>query len=133
MSYARSPSLFATLLLSAACGHYTSFTPTHKPPHPLSARAPETVEFFSVGEPARRYVEVGVLVSGHDSAFSTSSELEVVGALRKQAADIGCDGVLLTDERNHVFVATDQAWTKKDFYAVCIVYAGATAANTGGQ
>lgn len=119
-------SSWALVLLGvAACGHYSSFTPTHKPPHALSPRAPDTVEFFTATQPERPYVDIGVLASGHESSFSTSSELEVMNALRKQAADVGCDAVVVTDEHSRMFAMGNQAWSTKDFNAICAVYTDA--------
>jgi hypothetical protein len=115
----------------AACGHQVAFTPLAVPPRPLQPRPESSVELFTASKPTRPYVVVGELGSRHDGAFSTSTDDEVLLALRTAAAEVGCDAVVLTSEADHtnllVYGNKGSTKTTKTFGAVCAVYTDAPA------
>jgi hypothetical protein len=127
----------AALVLAStavACGYNTSFTPTNVPPHPLAARAEASVEMFTATAPKRPYVEVGLISSQHDGMYSLSSDDEVMLGLRKKAAQIGCDAVVVTAETGNlvgtVSSNTVNTRTLKSFRAVCAMYTDASSAQS---
>lgn len=119
--------LVLSSLLLAACGYRTAFTPTNTPPHPMSARPEASVEMFTATPPSRPFVEVGLLTSAHAGYFSTSSDEEVMMGLRKKGAEMGCDGVFVTQETSRVVGSVSKAgdintYNLKTFRAACIVF-----------
>ena len=117
---------------AVACGYSTSFTPTNVPPRPLEARPEASVELFTSTPPKRPYVEVGLLSSQHDGMYSLSSDDEVMLGLRKKAAQVGCDAVVVTAETGNlvgtVSSTTVNTRTLKSFRAVCAMYTDASSA-----
>jgi hypothetical protein len=115
-----------TLALVAACGTTTSFTPTNTPPRPMSARAPETVEVFTSGQPDRPYVEVGMLEAQQSSEFSSDNMSEIVSALRTEAAKKGCDGLIVTGSNDavtgNVTDGDGYTTTLKGYRGACIMF-----------
>ena len=91
--------------LALGCGHTVGFTQLEEPPRRLAARAPETVEIFVAEKPARRHVEIGLIEIDKVSP-DKSANVEMVSLVRTRAAEIGCDGVVLTD-RASCIVFTD--------------------------
>jgi hypothetical protein len=88
---------------------------------------------FTTSVPKRAFVEVGVLTSSHGSSYSSSNEVELMMGLRTKAAEVGCDGVVVTKETNvetaHLSpgskpgaVVQVDTVQKKLFRASCIVF-----------
>jgi hypothetical protein len=86
---------FSLLLvaLSLSCGPPTVlFTPLNQPPHTLVPKAVSAVEVLTVS-PGRPFMEVGTLaiyMHGYGP-----SDAEALRMLRQDAANRGCDGLVL--------------------------------------
>ena len=79
-------------VLATACGFDIAYTATNTPPHPLVARAPQTVEIHRLAPNDRPFVEVGTL----DETGYWGDGTETADAnLRAKAAEIGCDGLVI--------------------------------------
>lgn len=117
----------AILTLSlTACGVQTHYTPTNLPPRPMHPRSPESVLMFTSSAPTRPFVEVGLVTSAHASGYSTATDDDVILGVRKQAADIGCDGVVFQSETTSLVGSVQQGdvrtWNIKKFRAACIMF-----------
>lgn len=122
----RSIVIAVVALATAACGIRTSFTPTNVAPRPLVPRPESTVEMFTATAPKRPYVEVGLVTSSHAGGYSLATDDEVILGLRKKAAEIGCDAVVITAETGNTVGTVTQGnvntRTLKSFRAVCAMY-----------
>jgi hypothetical protein len=122
-------SLLPALLLVAACGTTTRFVATNPSPHPLAARAPSTVDIYTTGTPQVAYVEVGILQARQSSKYSLDDMPEIVSKMRAEAAQIGCDGVVLNGASDKTVGSGDQTssstTTLEGYWGACIVYLGA--------
>jgi hypothetical protein len=110
------------LCLLAACGTVSAFMPTNTPPHPLSPKAESDVELFTATTPTRDYVEVGILQAAPASGVSSAGDLTVLAQLRREAAQHGCDGVLVTGTTHGAVMNGDAVREQTAFRAACIVY-----------
>lgn len=116
------------LVLAAACGTTTRFTPTNPSPHPMQPKPGEAVHVYTSGPPQVAYVEVGIIQSRQSSEFSTHEMPEVIQEMRAEAGRLGCDGVIINGANN---VTQDSDWlddhdndvhTLEGFWGACIVY-----------
>jgi len=73
-----------------ACAPRTAVTPPNPAPGPLVPRAAAEVEVFTTQLPPRPYAEVSLITARQGQA---GDHLE---ALRAKAAEIGCDGLVMT-------------------------------------
>jgi hypothetical protein len=94
-----------SVVLLAACGGGVPYTASNAPPHAMTARTPESVEVFAQA-PQREHVEVGSYATSPSNADKTA----VMRHLRAEAADKGCDALVVS--------GTNEAGYK----ATCIVY-----------
>jgi hypothetical protein len=122
----RSTLLTLALFTAVACGTTTRFTPTNPSPRPMGPRAPETVHIYT-SQPQTPYVEVGILQSRQSSELSSDDMPEIVQSMRKEAAKIGCDGVIINGTADKV--VSDQvisgghsSTTLEGFWGACIMY-----------
>lgn len=111
--------LVALLVGVAGCATTSPYVSTNRSPRPLSPRGVDEVEVFTAGLPSRGFVEVGVFTQiGSYVGFG-----DVVVLFRRQAAEVGCDGIVVREPRSVTF---DHAGVPPDhgteFTAVCIVY-----------
>jgi hypothetical protein len=99
---------------------------TNAPPHALRARAPESVEVFTVSRPNRSFVEVAILEARQASVFSTDAPPDVVAELRAEAGQRGCDAIVMTGAADEVVGnsqrGTGATQTLKGYRATCVVY-----------
>jgi hypothetical protein len=112
--------------LAAACGTTSGFMQLNPPPRPLHPRQPSQVLMFTSSAPTERYVEVGLITTAI-SDWSSENELEILAALREEAAKHGCEGVVVTDENKMATATHNYGWsTAKErtagFRAVCIAF-----------
>src|SRR5579863_7942781 len=70
--------------------------PLNAPPHPMTARTPDSVEVFTAGPPTRPRVDVAVLVNNITT--------DPLGDLRRRAAALGCDGLVIDGSTNTCIV-----------------------------
>ena len=111
----------ALLLLLTACGSTIRATEINPAPRPLAARAPETVEVFTSGPPARPHVDISFLEIQQDSKLSTDDTGEFIGQLRIEAAARGCDGLVIGGI-THEPTGEKRSTSFKGMTATCIVY-----------
>jgi hypothetical protein len=124
-------------LVVSACGYSTRFMPTNASPTAMKPRDPSSVTLFLTSRPTQTFVEVGILTSSHDGAFSLSNDDEVILGLREKAAEVGCDGVLLAHETENIqgqVTSSGQisTTTLKSFRATCIMFGGPPASPAAG-
>jgi hypothetical protein len=84
---------------TVGCGAGSSFRATRPPPHPLAARAPESIVVLrAIERPAPSLVEVGVVEASSSTHAPTSSGREDASAeLRRAAAEHGCETIVVGD------------------------------------
>jgi hypothetical protein len=75
-----------------ACGSDISYTPLNAPPHPMSARAPETVEVHRLPPNQRAFVETGTL---DETGYWGGGTDHAESLLRQRAGEIGCDALVI--------------------------------------
>jgi hypothetical protein len=112
------PLRLALLALLGACGTMIEQTPINPPPIPMAPRAASAVELFTSGAPARAHVDVALLLARPASAFSDGTEADVIAELRQRAADLGCDGLVVTAIQDSARFKMPHA----EVTATCIVY-----------
>jgi hypothetical protein len=106
----------------AACGTTVQYTPTNAPPRPMRARPPGTVELFTSSKPDRPFVEVGILEAQQSSKYSTDRMPEIIAELRKEAAKIGCDAIMMTGAADQVTGDEKVTTTLKGYRGTCIMW-----------
>ena len=70
------------------------YVPIVAPPRPLAARTAAQVDVFLVTPPARAHLDLGLLQVIRGANEETLDEL--LGTLRAQAAERGCDALVVT-------------------------------------
>ncbi len=105
------------LAATAACTH-VSFRETNLPPHALEARPPGSVEVFALGPPQRPFVEVGLIDAGNGGWVKK----DLLAALREAAGERGCDGLVLTGEREELVDVQGTLTLDQRSKGVCIVW-----------
>lgn len=115
----------------AACGGgaQTGFMATNPPPRPLRSRAAAEVELIEVQAdqgsqaPARPHVEVG-LIEVLDDGWSAADQAAMREALRRRAADIGCDAVALLGPIDWIYTveSSRSSRVRRGYRGVCLVY-----------
>jgi hypothetical protein len=118
-------------LLFAACGGLTTVdvSPLGKSPHALKPRAVASVQIFKASPPAGAVEVYLIKVSGGEPA-------EREAAAREQAAQLGCDGLVLKNEEGKAVgedgttgsLVDHRTMVTAHARAVCVVFAGDTAA-----
>lgn len=78
-----------------------TYTPLNEPPRRLAPRSPATVEVYASARPPRPGVEVGLIEIEQQSPASGGTP-EMVDKVRRRAAEIGCDAVLLSEPTDRV-------------------------------
>lgn len=83
--------LLPSLLLAlVACAPKIAVTPLNPAPRPLAPRAVGEVEVFTTRLPPRPYAEVSLITARQGQAG------DHLDALRAKAAELGCDGLVMT-------------------------------------
>jgi hypothetical protein len=116
-----SASLLAIFTL-AACGTAITQTGINAPPHAMTSRSPASVEIFSSGPPTRPHVDVAVLEGQQQSEWSLDNQSDIIRQLRARAAEMGCDGLVITGPDNGAAGNRDYTTTLHGFLATCIAY-----------
>jgi hypothetical protein len=116
----------AAALALCACGAKVTYTSMNSPPRPTQPRAADAVEVFMTQQPARPYVEVGMLEAQQQSTIGGGDALDLLKAMREEAGRQGCDGIIVTGSSDKV-VGTGSSTgvlvgTLKGYRAVCIVF-----------
>nr|HEX4317422.1 hypothetical protein [Kofleriaceae bacterium] len=101
----------AILLASAlaGCGVSVYTSTINSPPHPLAPRDPSTVEVYTGGPPPRARVDITMFTAALNGAHSDPFGDELA-SLRQQAAQMGCDALLV------------QRTSGRDMVATCTIY-----------
>lgn len=109
------------------CGTRVDYTPLRAVY--MSAHAPAQVEVFLEQRPTRPYVEAGLLEARQESTMSLDGQSAIIEELRAEAAEIGCDGLIVRGAANetvgHIGKHGGHVTELKGYSAVCIVYVGA--------
>jgi hypothetical protein len=82
----------SVVLGASGCGVSISYTQTNAAPHPMVARAPETVEIHRIAPNDRTFVETGVL---DETGYWGGGTENADRLLRQKAAEIGCDALVI--------------------------------------
>ncbi len=94
-----------------------NYAPTNAAPRPLPLRDPGQVDVYSAAPPARAYVEIGVL-----STYSASSLPGAVTLLRDEAAQRGCEGLVMGTPHEVTGGSGNDPTHWVEYTATCIAY-----------
>lgn len=98
--------LLVLLAFASGCAPaYVQYTPLAYPPKPVQPREANSVQMFTAGPPARKFVELGTM-----RATSSNSTYTMFRVMREDAGGRGCDALVVTQQNPQSTVAT------------CIVY-----------
>jgi hypothetical protein len=114
----------AVLLLLTACGSTIRATEINQAPRPLTARAPEQVEVFTSGPPARPHIDL-TFYEVQQEEYSADDTREFIDLARVEAARKGCDGLVIggiTHEPTATLSDSNTVTSRKGLTATCIVY-----------
>jgi hypothetical protein len=112
----------------AACGGgaQAGFVAMNPPPRPLRSRAVAEVALIDgqAEAPARPHVEVGLIEALGDDGWSAADQAAARAALRRRAADIGCDAVVLLGQFDWIDTveSSRSSRVRHGYRGVCIVY-----------
>jgi hypothetical protein len=109
-------------LLLVGCGAWSSQTFINPAPHPMAARPPASVEVFTAGAPTRPHVDVALLEVRQRDGWSFSTTAVMIAQLREDAAEMGCDGIVVTGPNNHTVDSGLGTGTLHGFFATCVAY-----------
>lgn len=78
-------------------------------------------------QPERRFLEIGILEASGQSVYSTDDTSDMIAAMRAEAAEHGCDAIIVVGPNDKVVGA---GWGKpggfvgtiKGFRASCVAY-----------
>jgi PBP1b-binding outer membrane lipoprotein LpoB len=112
------------------CGTTIKVTKLNSPQKHLSPRTPDSVEVYITGRPSVPYTEVSLISSQQASDLSTDDTPEIIQEMRTEAANQGCDALVITMANNNVSGATvgsshgvyGSVDTLKGFHGTCVVY-----------
>lgn len=115
------------LVIATACGTTTRFSPTNPSPRPMQPRDPGSVHVYTTGHPDVPFTEVGVIQSRQSSRLSLHEMPEIIREMRKKAANIGCDGVIINGANNTVVGhentdGSGSTGTLEGYWGACIMY-----------
>jgi len=117
--------LFLLTFTLAACGTTITQTGINPAPHPMTARPVETVEVFTSAAPTRPHIDVAILEAKQSSTLSVDRMPEIISELRKRAAAIGCDGLVINGPNNSVVGDRHGTTTLAGYNGTCIAYTDA--------
>ncbi|MEM9493155.1 MAG: hypothetical protein AAGC55_28660 [Myxococcota bacterium] len=116
--------LFA--VTSTACGTTVQFTPTNPSPTAMQPRPPGEVHVYTSSRPEVPFVEVGIIQARQSRQFSLDDLPEIINSMRIEAANIGCDGVIIngTDGKTVGGSSTGDGTvsTLEGYWGSCIMY-----------
>lgn len=113
----------------AACGGGTQagFVATNPPPRALRSRAVADVALIDAQDGqtlARPHVEVGLIEVLGDDGWSAADQAAAREALRRRAADVGCDAVALLGQIDWLYTVESSraSRVRHGYRGVCLVY-----------
>jgi hypothetical protein len=112
------------LVVVAACGTNLSQTQINPAPHAMTARSPASVEIFASAPPTRPHVDVAIL-QAQQQAYSLDDQADMIRQLREQAAQLGCEALVINGADNGSFGDHHNTWTLHGYFATCIAYTDA--------
>jgi hypothetical protein len=115
-----------SLLGTLGCGWHVSYVRLNAPPHTLASRPPETVEMFVSSAPQRPFIDVGMI----EASRSTWYGKEPLTALREEAADQGCDGVIVLGANDSVVPLPHGYAASVGYRGSCIAWADGVSASS---
>lgn len=118
------------VVLFSGCGTALEVTKLNSPPKQVFPRTPESVEVFTTSKPNVPYTEVSLISSQQASEFSNDDTPEIIHKMRLEAANQGCDALIITMSNDSVSGTTGGASggvyghvnTLKGFHGTCVVY-----------
>lgn len=118
------------IVLFSGCGAVLKVTKLNSPPKQVSSRTTESVEVFTSSRPDVPYTEVSLISSKQASEFSNDDAPEIIQKMRSEAANQGCDALIITMSNDSVSGATGgssggvygEVNTIKGFHGTCVVY-----------
>ena len=107
----------------SGCGPSSSFHSTAQSPHPVVARAPESVAVLTALPPGSNAVEVGQMDAASGTHAPTSDgKAEALAQLQKVAGENGCDAIVLSEPVEDLFATSNGTPLYKTHqHAVCFV------------
>jgi hypothetical protein len=114
------------VLSVAGCGVHVEVIKLNPPDHVISPKDPANVKVFTSGGPSRPYTEAYMLNSTQE-AFSASRTPEIIEEMRKKAAELGCDALIITGSNDTTLYGSPHSFTEtariyKGFHGSCIMY-----------
>jgi len=104
--------------LLAGCENAVMYTPIIHPDHSLASRSVDSVEVFVITPPARPHRNIGIFQIVEGRPFpKDGSTSGLIADARKQAAQLGCDAILVTSVDN-----TSGRYHAPNIQAGCVVY-----------
>ena len=122
--------IIISIVLFSGCGTILKVTKLNSPPKQVSPRTPESVEVFTSSKPNAPYTEVSLISSQQASEFSNDDTPEIIQKMRLEAANQGCDALIITMSNDSVLGSTGgtsggvygHVNTVKGFHGTCVVY-----------
>lgn len=118
------------MAIFSGCGTVLKVTKLNMPPKQISPRAIESVEVFTSSRPNVPYTEVSLISSQQASEFSTDNTPEIIHKMRLEAANQGCDALIIAMPNDRVSGTIlgalgggyGEVNTVKGFHGTCVVY-----------
>lgn len=115
------------LIFLTGCGTTIKITKLNSPTRQLSPRSPDSVEVFTSTKPSIPYIEVSLISSQQASDFSNDDTPEIIQKMRIEAANQGCDALIINMTNDSVSGSTGGKYggsvdTLKGFHGTCVVY-----------
>ena len=112
------------------CGTTVKVTRLNSPLKQLFPRTSDSVEVFTTGKPNVPYTEVSLISSQQASGFSNDDTPEIIQKMRNEAANQGCDALIITMANDSISGTTGRTRgsvygsveTLKGFHGTCVVY-----------
>jgi hypothetical protein len=100
-------SMGAVVLL--ACSSVSvEYTPLNSPPRPVQSTTADQVEVLTTTPPSRKHIEIGTIKGMHDSI---TSDEDMFKAMKVEAAERGCNALVVTQRGGPVAIASCVVYT----------------------
>jgi hypothetical protein len=103
--------------LLAGCENTVMYTPIIHPDHALASRGVDTVEVFAITPPARPHKDIGIFQIAASHFSEDPSTERLIADARKQAAQLGCDAIVVTSVDN-----LSDRYHSSNIQAGCLIY-----------
>jgi hypothetical protein len=114
---------FLPLVLLCSCGTTVEYVRLQKAPHKLYKKSIDQVEIFTAKAPDREFVELGIFEAYRQSSFAGTGTGEFIQAMRVEAAERGCDAVVLTGSADQTeYIPFAREHTLPGIRGTCIIY-----------